>query len=69
MRKDAGFEVMDNIIIGVADNDKIAEIISRNSAEISTDVLATEITATTDGFVKDWNINGEKVTLSVKKVD
>ncbi len=69
MRKDAGFEVMDNIIIGVADNDKIAEIINRNSAEISTDVLATEITAVTDGFVKDWNINGEKVTLSVKKVD
>ncbi|MEE0060252.1 MAG: DUF5915 domain-containing protein, partial [Acutalibacteraceae bacterium] len=69
MRKDAGFEVMDNIVIGVADNDKIAEIISRNSDEISTDVLATEITAVTDGFVKDWNINGEKVTLSVKKVD
>ena len=69
MRKDAGFEVMDNIIIGVADNDKIAEIISKNSAEISTDVLATEITSATDGFVKEWNINGEKVTLSVKKVD
>ncbi|MEE0265426.1 MAG: isoleucine--tRNA ligase [Acutalibacteraceae bacterium] len=69
MRKDAGFEVMDNIVIGVADNDKIAEIISRNSDEISTDVLATEITAVTDGFVKEWNINGEKVTLSVKKVD
>ena len=69
MRKDAGFEVMDNIIIGVAGNDKIAEIISKNSAEISTDVLATEITSATDGFVKDWNINGEKVTLSVKKVD
>ena len=69
MRKDAGFEVMDNIVIGVADNEKIAEIINKNSAEISTDVLATEITAVTDGFVKDWNINGEKVTLSVKKVD
>ncbi len=69
MRKDAGFEVMDNIIIGVENNDKIAEIINKNSAEISTDVLATEITAVTDGFVKDWNINGEKVTLSVKKVD
>ncbi|MEE1281962.1 MAG: DUF5915 domain-containing protein, partial [Acutalibacteraceae bacterium] len=69
MRKDAGFEVMDNIVIGVADNEKIAEIINKNSAEISTDVLATEITAVTDGFVKEWNINGEKVTLSVKKVD
>ena len=69
MRKDAGFEVMDNIVVGVADNDKIAEIINKNSAEISTDVLAKEITSVIDGFVKDWNINGEKVTLSVKKVD
>ncbi len=69
MRKDAGFEVMDNIVIGVADNEKIAEIINKNSTEISTDVLATEITSDTDGFVKEWNINGEKVTLSVKKVD
>lgn len=69
MRKDAGFEVMDNIVIGVANNDKISDIINKNIAEISTDVLAKEITAIIDGFVKDWNINGEKVTLSVKKVD
>lgn len=69
MRKDAGFEVMDHIIVGVSDNDKIADIMSKNKAGIAKDVLANDIVNTTDGFVKDWNINGEKVTLSVTKVD
>ncbi|MEF2919869.1 MAG: DUF5915 domain-containing protein, partial [Acutalibacteraceae bacterium] len=68
MRKDAGFEVMDRIIIGVQDNDKIAEIINKNKESISVDVLADDIVDTADGFVKEWNINGENVTMSVKKV-
>ena len=69
MRKDAGFEVMDHIIVGVSGNDKIADIMSKNKAGIAKDVLANDIVNTTDGFVKDWNINGEKVTLSVTRVD
>ena len=69
MRKDAGFEVMDHIIVGVSGNDKIADIMSKNKAGIANDVLANDIVNTTDGFVKDWNINGEKVVLSVSKVD
>ena len=69
MRKDAGFEVMDHIIVGVSGNDKIADIMSKNKAGIAKDVLANDIVNTTDGFVKDWNINGEKVVLSVSKVD
>ena len=68
MRKDAGFEVMDHIIVGVSGNDKIADIMSKNKAGIANDVLANDIVNTTDGFVKDWNINGEKVVLSVSKV-
>ena len=32
------------------------------------EVLADDIvTGKTDGYVKDWNINGEDVTLAVKK--
>ena len=69
MRKDAGFEVMDHIVVGVSGNDKIADIMSKNKAGIAKDVLANDIVNTTDGFVKDWNINGEKVVLSVSKVD
>ncbi len=68
MRKEAGFEVMDRIVVYAKDNEKIAKILSDNKAEISTEVLADDIiTGSTDGYVKDWNINGENVTLGVKK--
>ena len=70
MRKDAGFEVMDRIVLTVNGSDKVAEVISKNEAAIAKVVLADEIKeAEAEGFVKDWNINGENVTLGVKKVD
>ncbi|NMP37054.1 MAG: isoleucine--tRNA ligase [Clostridiales bacterium] len=69
MRKEAGFEVMDRIKIYVSGNDKISEIFAANSAEISTDVLADAIIAGEgNGYVKQWDINGEGVTLGVEKV-
>ena len=67
MRKDAGFEVMDHIELGVCGNDKLSAIVESNKATIMTDVLCDSIVSTCDGFTKEWNINGEKVTLSVKK--
>ena len=69
MRKDSGFEVMDNINIYVSGNEKISEIIERNAAEIKNDVLALAINngANCDNS-KEWNINGEKVMLGVEKV-
>lgn len=68
MRKDAGFEVMDTIKIYVSGNDKIESIFNANSDGICHDVLATEIIAAAGGsFVKEWDINGEKVTLGVEK--
>ena len=69
MRKDAGFEVTDHIIVGVSQNEKIADIVRHNKDTIFGDVLADEIVSVTDGFTKEWNINGENVTLSVKKVN
>ena len=69
MRKDAGFEVMDKITVGVSGNDKITAICEKNAEEIKRIVMAESITENTaDGFVKDWNLNGEDVTLSVKKL-
>ena len=48
---------------------KIAELLSKNSNTITTDVLCKEITTgAIDGYSKEWNINGETVTLFVKKV-
>ncbi len=68
MRKEAGFEVMDKITVYVSGSDKAADIMTANADEIKTDVMAEGIvTGETDGFSKEWNINGEKVTLGVKK--
>ncbi|MBR1970856.1 MAG: isoleucine--tRNA ligase [Clostridia bacterium] len=69
MRKDSGFEVMDNISVYVSGNDKIKDIILKNAEEIKTDVLAVEIYADSEcDNSKEWNINGEKVALGVVKM-
>ncbi|MEE1011765.1 MAG: isoleucine--tRNA ligase [Acutalibacteraceae bacterium] len=68
MRKDAGFEVMDTIRIYVSGNEKIEAIFDANKETVTHDVLATDIIAAAGGsYTKDWDINGEKVTLGVEK--
>ncbi|MCR4739996.1 MAG: isoleucine--tRNA ligase [Lachnospiraceae bacterium] len=68
MRKEAGFEVMDKITVYEKGNEKIEAILAKFGENIKKDVLATEIvTGNTEGYEKEWNINDEKVTLSVKK--
>ncbi len=69
MRKDAGFEVMDHIRVSQTGNDKIKAILERNADEIKPEVLAEELLLDiANGFTKEWNINGETVTLGVEKV-
>lgn len=68
MRKDAGFEVMDHITVFVVGNAKIEEVVKNNEEEICSVVLADEVVYDkTVGFVKEWNLNGEDVTLAVEK--
>ena len=68
MRKDAGFEVMDHIKVSFSGNDKIADIVSKNQDMIAGKVLADAITTgETLSVAKEWNVNGEKVTISVEK--
>ena len=70
MRKEAGFEVMDHICISVQDNDRIATLFADHKDEIQGEVLADEILFNAaEGYVKNWNLNGENVTLGVKKVN
>ena len=68
MRKDSGFEVMDRITVYVSGNDTIKAVCEKNEDSIKKVVLADEIVYnSTEGTVKDWNLNGEDVTLGVKK--
>lgn len=69
MRKEAGFEVEDHIIASVCGNEKIQTLMQANRASIADDVLADDlVTEPIDGYTKEWDLNGETVTLTVKKV-
>ena len=68
MRKDSGFEVMDHIKVGIAGNDKLSAIAAKNEKAIADKVLADSIDKdAVYANSKEWNVNGEKVTLSVEK--
>ncbi len=68
MRKEAGFEVMDQIAVSYTADEKAAAIFTRNADTICTEVLAVSLEQDQlSGYSKDWNINGEKVTLSVER--
>ena len=68
MRKEADFQVTDKIILSCSGNGKIETILQDHKEEIQSEVLAVEVkTDETTGYVKDWNINGEDVTLGVER--
>ena len=68
MRKEADFEVMDHIRVSLSGNDKVAGIVEKNKDMIAGKVLAESITAGEKLAVsKEWNVNGEKVTIAIEK--
>ena len=68
MRKEADFEVMDHIRVSLSGNDKVAGIVEKNKDMIAGKVLADSITAgETLAVSKEWNVNGEKVTIAIEK--
>ncbi|MDD4839445.1 MAG: isoleucine--tRNA ligase [Clostridia bacterium] len=66
MRKDAGFEVVDHIIVGYEASGKAKQVLDKRN--FMNDVLADAASEVLDGYQKGWDINGENVVLSVKKV-
>ena len=67
MRKENGFQVVDHITVYAAGNDKLVDIMSRNEDFLKKVVLADKVVyGSIEGFVKEWNINGEDITLAVK---
>ena len=67
MRKEAGFEVTDHIVLSHHGNSLIEGIFARHGADIAADTLADSIKLGSAGYVKDWEINGESVTLGVER--
>ena len=70
MRKEAGFEVTDHIQAYLAPNEKLSPIFTANAAQIKADILCDDIAETADEtfYTKEWDINGVKATLAVKKL-
>lgn len=69
MRKDNGFEVLDNITVKYDGTDHIKKVLTDNYEEIAAQVLAVEMgSAPADDTFKKWNVNGEEVHFCLKKV-
>ncbi len=67
MRKEADFEVTDRIYLSVEGGEKVAAVMAKLGTSICEDVLGT--LATVEGGVsKEWNLNGEAATISIKQV-
>ena len=69
MRKEAGFNVTDRIILGYKADGVCLKVLNALGDEVAKDVLAEKVVPEIfDGYAKDFDINGDKVTLVVKKV-
>ena len=69
MRKEAGFNVTDHIKVTVSGSERVTDIAVLKKADIAGDTLADSVeSADAAGYTKDWDINGEKVTIGVEKV-
>ena len=67
MRKDADFNVTDHIRVTIRGSEKIDGIVARAKDEIGRAVLADSF-GDAAGEGKEWNINGENVTIAVETV-
>ena len=75
MRKEADFEVMDHILVTVEGSGKIDAVVQANESVIAGKVLADGMH--TGGHMeesggwssKEWNVNGEKVTIGIRKTE
>ena len=68
MRKEADFEVMDRIKVTYEGSEKAEAVFEKNNTLIAGEVLADEVVkAQPAGYVKEWKINGEVVTMGVEK--
>ncbi len=69
MRKEANFEVMDHIEVSLAGSGKAESICKANEEFIRNTVMAdTVVYGAADGYTRDWNLNGEAVSMGVKKL-
>jgi isoleucyl-tRNA synthetase len=67
MRKEAGFEVVDHIEVGYTATGLALSVLE--AGDFAKDVLCDKLSTELDGYTMTWDINGEKVTISAKKIE
>ena len=68
MRREADFEVTDHIALTYSGSARIAEIFARYGHGVAADTLANSVNEQEpQGYIKQWDINGETVTLGVQR--
>ncbi|HOF94743.1 MAG TPA: DUF5915 domain-containing protein, partial [Clostridia bacterium] len=69
MRKEAGFDVTDHIIVRYLAKGRLLDIFARFSESLKADTLAAALEEGEPlGFIREWDINGEPVTLGITRV-
>ena len=69
MRKDKGFEVLDNITLYISDNEMLESIIEKNKETIKHDTLSVDVVYNKERETyTDCNINGENLKIDVEVV-
>jgi isoleucyl-tRNA synthetase len=68
MRREAGFQVEDKINLYYSGDNIVDEVMAKHGEEIQADTLAISAQKTSsESNMKEWNINGHKVRLGVKR--
>ena len=68
MRKEADFEVTDKIRLTVACGEELLAALDKHSDEIRSATLSSILAFTEpEGIVKEWDLNGEKVTIGIER--
>ena len=71
MRKDAGFDVVDKIIINFTGDDRIVKAINNFNQYISTETLAEKLSQQNNpegGFTQEWKIGEFECSINIEKV-
>ena len=66
MRKENGFEVTDHVTNAASGSEKVTSLMAKNEDYIKRITLADAVAYEKDADGKEWNINGEKLTLKVE---
>ena len=66
LRKESGFEVLDRIYLYISGNKMLEDIVLENKELIKKETLALDLIIREDMKKEEYNINGEKLFISVE---